>query len=177
MTLGRWSPFRGGENPISTRRRGAGDASPLMQLQDEMNRMFQEFMGSSPMGWSVPTQFREQFSDLAQHKFIPKVDVCETDDSVQVSAELPGMTADDIEINCERDRLRIRGEKSSEETRNEEGVYHTERSFGSFERIIPLPHEVKVDGAEASFKNGVLTVEIPRVEGGTSSRKLDIKSD
>lgn len=178
MTLGSWSPFRGMDRS-SLRRRGGGEGEHLMQLQEEMNRIFDNFMGG-PFGSALPAQFRQnltEFGDFSRTSFTPRVDVCETDEAIQVSAELPGMTADDIEINCERDRLRIRGEKTSEESRNEEGVYHTERSFGAFERIIALPHEVDVDKAEASFKNGVLTVEIPRVESGTSSRKLQIKSN
>lgn len=180
MSLSPWSPFRGLGKQMR-RRRGYGEANPMAQMQDEMNRMIQNFMGTpQPWGWSMPSMFDENFrgfSDLAQGQFVPRVDVCATDDAVQVSAELPGMTADDIEINCESDRLRIRGEKSSEKTRNEDGMYHTERSFGSFERIVALPHPVNVDKAEAKFKDGVLTVEIPRVEPGTSSRKLKIKSN
>ena len=157
------------------RRRMRG-GNQLMHLQDEMNRIFQDFWGGSfPEGWSIPARMAQMAASEQSSQFMPRVDVHETDSAVQISAELPGMDVDDIEINCERDRLRIRGEKTSQKTSDDEGVYHAERVFGAFERTIMLPHEVDVDKAEAHFNNGVLTVEIPRVEPGSKSKKISIK--
>jgi len=172
MTLSSWSPFRG-SNRSSMRRQGGGEQQ-LMRLQEEMNQIFQDFMGSSsPMLSSMPSPFGE----FSAGQFNPRIDVWERGDKIEVSAELPGMTVEDIELKCESDRLRLRGEKTFEKSREEDGVYHSERSYGSFERIIALPHEVDVNKAEAKFKHGVLSVVMPRVENGASSRKLKIKSD
>lgn len=122
----------------------------------------------------MPSQF---FGDYSPSQFLPRMDISEAGDKLKVTAELPGMTADDIEINCENDRLQIRGQKRQEETEDEEGYFRTERSFGSFERTIPLPQQVEIDKAEANFKNGVLTIEIPKTESKESGRRLDIKTE
>lgn len=172
MTLSSWSPFRSfNRSPML---RQGGTEHPLMRLQEEMNQMFQDFMGPHS---SMLTSFPSRTGELSAGTFNPRIDVWERDDKIEVSAELPGMTADDIEIKCESDRLRLRGEKTFEKHREEDGVYHSERSYGSFERVIGLPHEVDVKKAEATFKHGVLSVVIPRVKNGSSSRKLKIKSD
>lgn len=178
MAFGSWSPFRREDenNNLPTSRRGNGSSGTqgLSRLQNEMNRMFDEFFSSSGPSLSVPSQF---FGDYSPSQFVPRMDISEADNMLKVSAELPGMTADDIEINCERDRLQIRGEKRQEETEQEEGYYRTERSFGRFERTIPLPEDVDVDKAEANFKNGVLTVQIPKTGDKETGRKLDIKTE
>ncbi len=175
MAFGSWTPFRRGDNNMPMRRSESSDGQGLSRLQDEMNRMLSDFFGPAGSPWSMmSSQF---FGDFSPSQFVPRVDISEVGDKLRVSAELPGMSADDIEINCEHDRLRIRGEKHSEQSREEGGYYHTERSFGSFERTIPLPEEADVDKAKANFKNGVLTVDIPKVEGASKQRKLEIKSD
>lgn len=178
MAFGSWTPFRRGDNNNSNvparRENGGSGGQGLTRLQSEMNRMFDDFFGSSGSQWSMPSQF---FGDYSPSKFVPRMDIAESGNNLKVSAELPGMTADDIEINCESDRLQIRGEKRHETTEEDEGYYRTERSFGSFERTIPLPEDVEIEQAQANFKDGVLTVEIPKVEGKTRKRKLDIKTD
>lgn len=172
MAFGSWTPFRRGSSNMPARRSESSDGQGLSRLQDEMNRMMQDVLGSS---WSMmPAQF---FGDYSPTQFVPRMDVSEVGDSLRVSAELPGMSADDVEISCEQNRLRIHGEKRAEETREEEGYFHTERSFGSFDRTVPLPEDVDVDKAEAHFKDGVLTIDIPKVEGAQKSRKLKIKSE
>lgn len=177
MAIGSWSPFRRNkdDNGANVPARRSSNGSGLTRFQDEMNRMFEDFMSSSP--WSMtPSQF---FGDYAPTRFVPRMDISDSGEALQISAELPGMEADDVEINLRGDHLQIRGEKRQEETEEDEdrGYYRTERTFGTFERTIPLPEEVDADKAEARFNNGVLDISIPKREGEVSSKKVEIKSE
>ncbi|MGY4171738.1 HSP20 family molecular chaperone IbpA [Bradyrhizobium sp. USDA 4529] len=89
----------------------------------------------------------------------PKVELTDGEKTLTISAELPGMTEKDVQVEIARGILTIRGEKKAE--RNGEGRYFTERYYGAFERQIPLD-DVQEDKAEASFKNGVLTISFPK---------------
>jgi len=135
---------------------------PLVDLQREMNRLFEDFFGRG----LLPEPFR------GAGKWRPAVDVVESDDAVTVKAELPGMTPDDIEINLSGDTLSIKGEKKEEKETQGKEVHRVERSYGSFERVVRLPVAVKSGEAEATFKNGVLTVELPKTE---ESKRKEIK--
>uniref|UniRef100_A0A7C4L384 Hsp20/alpha crystallin family protein n=1 Tax=Bellilinea caldifistulae TaxID=360411 RepID=A0A7C4L384_9CHLR len=104
--------------------------------------------------------------------FTPRVDVKETDKKVIVTAELPGLDEKDIEISISGDALILRGEKRQEEEEKGEDYYRMERRYGSFQRVIPLPCEVQVDKAEASYRKGVLTVELPKTPEAQSARKI-----
>jgi len=91
---------------------------------------------------------------------------------VIVTAELPGLDEKDIEISISGDALILRGEKRQEEEEKGEDYYRMERRYGSFQRVIPLPCEVQVDKAEASYRKGVLTVELPKTPEAQSARKI-----
>jgi HSP20 family protein len=90
----------------------------------------------------------------------PSIEVVPSDSDVKVLAELPGLEEKDIEVFCDDSVLTIRGEKKAGTEDKERGF--SERYFGHFERVIPLPFEVEENKAEASFKNGVLTVTLPK---------------
>lgn len=174
MAIGSWMPFRRGEQNVPVRRgNGSEHGGGLSRMQDEMNRMMEQFLGSSPLSMS-PSQF---FGDFAPRQFIPRMDISESGNMLKVSAELPGMSADDVEINVRDNRMHIRGEKREEHTEEDEGYYRTERSFGTFERTIPLPEDVDADKADATFKNGILTVKVPMIEGQRAGKKVQIKGD
>ncbi|GIX08244.1 MAG: heat-shock protein Hsp20 [Candidatus Poribacteria bacterium] len=106
----------------------------------------------------------------------PAVDVRETADAVEVTAELPGLDPKDVEIHVKDNVLTISGEKKLEEERNEGNVYYAERQFGKFERALTLPAYVQADQARASFKNGVLTIHLPKVEQ-ERTRRIEIKTE
>ncbi|WP_128920183.1 Hsp20/alpha crystallin family protein [Bradyrhizobium nanningense] len=126
---------------------------PFLTLHREMNRLFDDvFRGFG--GTSL--------SPLMEGRFgWPRVELSETDKTLTVSAELPGLTEKEVQVEIANGVLTLRGEKKAE--RNGEGRYFTERYYGAFERQIPL-EGVEEDKAEASFKNGVLTVSLPKSE-------------
>ena len=125
--------------------------SPFLTLHREMNRLFDDVF--SGLGGGVP--------GLATRGFgWPSVEMIETEQGLRVSAELPGLDEKDIELSIDDGLLTLRGEKRAETTDKERG--YTERSYGRFERVLALPFAVEEDKAEASFKNGVLSVTLPR---------------
>jgi HSP20 family protein len=95
---------------------------------------------------------------------MPAVDVYEDKDEVFIKAELPGLSKEDISVEVTDATLTIKGEKKREETIKEEDYYCCERAFGCFTRAVDLPCEVKADQVNASFKNGVLEVRMPKTE-------------
>ena len=108
--------------------------------------------------------------------WVPTVDVTETDGNVMVKAELPGMDPKDIDIDITGDVLTLKGEKKSEEEKKDERYYFRERHYGSFQRTFQLPAGVDNDKVDANFKNGVLTVRIPKSEE-SKQKKIEIKAE
>ena len=96
------------------------------------------------------------------HAFTPRVNVRETDEEIVVSAELPGLEEEDFDISLEDDVLTVKGEKRSEHEEKREGFHHVETVSGSFERRLRLPCEVDADEVKATYKNGVVTVVLPK---------------
>jgi HSP20 family protein len=107
-------------------------------------------------------------------RFVPVVDVIEEDDDVRVDVEAPGMMPDDINVTITEQSLVIRGEKKPEKAESK-GFHRSERSFGAFRRVIPLPVEVDRDRVEATFRNGVLTIIVPKSH--ESAKKVQIRVD
>jgi HSP20 family protein len=106
----------------------------------------------------------------------PNVDVSETDDAVQVSAELPGMDAKDVELSFQGNSLVLKGEKTEEKESKEKDFHMRERRFGSFHRMIPLPSGVDIGKAKAEYEKGVLRVTIPKTaEAKQQRKKIEIK--
>ncbi|WP_322819720.1 Hsp20/alpha crystallin family protein [Tepidiforma sp.] len=113
--------------------------------------------------WAVPP--REWLGRLGlgtEAVWQPRVDVAEREDAFVVHAELPGVEAKDIEVTVADGVLTLRGEKRSEREEEQEGRVYRERFFGSFERRLPVPETVDIEGVEASLKDGVLEVRLPK---------------
>jgi HSP20 family protein len=138
------------------------DDNPMMSLQRDLNRVFEDF-------WS---RFDNPFgSGLAAGG--PRTDISETGDAMLVSVDLPGLDEKDIEVNVTDDMLTIRGEH--EEKTDKDGF--TSQSRRSFHRMIPVPPGVDADKAEAEFKRGVLTVTLPKTEEAKARvKRIDVKS-
>ena len=110
--------------------------------------------------------------------WMPQIEVFERDGKLHVHADLPGMKKEDIKLNIEEDQLVISGERRSahEEREPQQGGYwHSERSYGSFYRTVPLPEGVDASTADASFRDGVLDVSFDAPKRQTQSRRIDIR--
>jgi len=140
---------RGREVPIRR------ESDPVTALRSEMDRLFEDFGRS--FGLESPLWAGEAWG-----VFSPSVDVHETDDEVRVTAELPGLEEKDFELSLESDRLVLRGEKKREHEEGSGESYRLERSYGRFERHVPLPCEVQPDDARATFRQGLLSVTLPK---------------
>ena len=127
------------------------EVSPFLTLHREMNRLFDDVFRGFDAG--MPSLFGHGAS-------WPSLEVDASDKELRVSAELPGLDEKDVEVLIDKDVLTIRGEKRSE-TEDRERRF-SERTYGRFERSIALPFAVEEDKAEASFKNGVLTITLPK---------------
>lgn len=103
----------------------------------------------------------------------PRMDLRETEGGVELTAELPGLTEDDIHIDLEDDILTVSGEKKSSAETHDKGFRMVERRYGSFSRSVRLPAGVKTDGVKASLKQGVLTVTAP-LDAGAAAHKVAI---
>jgi HSP20 family protein len=141
-------------------------------LYDEFNRLFDEFFENS---WMTP--WSEQFGTRF-NEFNPRVNVTEREKEFEVTAELPGMAEDDIDISLARDVLTIKGEKKQETEDKGDNYYRMERSYGKFSQVIPFPAGVvENDNVEATFRNGVLTVTLPKLkEAQQISRRITVNA-
>ena len=129
------------------------ETHPLLSLHREVNRLFDDVF----RGFGVPG-----FGGNDRGLSWPHVELGETDKEIRVTAELPGLDEKDVDISIEEGVLTLRGEKRSEVDDKDRG--YSERSYGRFERRIGLPRGIQRDKASATFKNGVLTVTLPRSE-------------
>lgn len=108
-----------------------------------------------------PWQLLEEFLPFERRK-APAVEVAEEGDEVVVRVELPGVNPEDAGVWVTDDRVTVRAERRQETRVEHEGYFHTERQYGSFQRVIPLPTAVDSDKAEAKFVNGVLEIRAPK---------------
>jgi len=123
--------------------------------------------------WENP--FKDALSPFFGSRFggMPTVDVSEDKNEITVRAEVPGMAEKDIDLTWHNGTLRIRGEKKSEKEDKKKGHYYRECSYGSFSRDIPVGDAVDWKGATAKYKNGILTVKMPKTE--KSRKTIEVK--
>jgi HSP20 family protein len=123
----------------------------LVSLRDAMDRLFEESF-VRPFGWVSPVE-----SAMA-------LDMYETDDNLVIKAALPGVLPENVDVTIEGDRLRIEGEVKADEEMDKGKVHIRERRYGKFSRVILLPTDVQSDKAKAEFKDGILTLTLPKAE-------------
>jgi len=121
----------------------------LSTLQNEVNRLFER---------TVPTRG----DNSALTAWTPSVDVYETENELVIKADLPDLNEKDLDIRVENNTLTIRGERKFEQTVKEDNYLRIERNYGSFSRSFGLPSTVNTEAIKAEYKNGVLTVELPK---------------
>jgi HSP20 family protein len=144
---------------------GGGD--PFSVLQREVNRAFDEvFRGFPAMGRGA----------AMVGGFAPSLDVRETDQGLEISAELPGMSEEDIDLRLEGDLLTLAGEKKEERTQENAGMHLTERSFGRFQRSFRLPYRPDPGQVQAQFEKGVLRITLPRPQQQQTGGRIQIQA-
>jgi HSP20 family protein len=136
MALVRWEPVR-----------------ELNSLQSEMNRLFNTFFDTPTTG-----------GNGGARRWIPSMDLVETDTHYVLRADLPGLSEEDVSLEFEDNVLTVAGERKAEHEDKKEGYHRLERSFGTFRRSLTLPDGVDADAIAATFDRGVLEVSIPKPE-------------
>jgi HSP20 family protein len=140
---------------------------PFSLLQREVNRAFDEvFRGFPAAGRSA----------AGLGGFAPSLDVRETEQGLEVAAELPGMSEQDIELRLEGDLLTLAGEKKDERTQDQGGLHLTERSFGRFQRAFRLPYRPDPGQVQAQFDKGILRITLPRPQQQQGGGRIQIQA-
>jgi HSP20 family protein len=143
MALARWTPAR-----------------DISSIRDEMNRLFNEFWGrgtSEEGTWSAGA-------------WMPPVDIYENDDALVVKAELPGFSKEDITVELKNNTLMLRGERKRETEMKEGNYQRMERTYGAFQRSFVLPTTVDQQKVQATYKDGILELNLPKVEAAKPKR-------
>jgi len=135
MTLVKWDPFR-----------------DVTELQNRINRMFDDSFGRS----------REMDDEMNLHTWRPVVDIYEAENGIVVAVELPGVSKASVSVEVKDDVLTLSGERFADPAISEDSYYRRERLFGPFKRSFTLHQHVKPDQIKATFKGGILKIEIPR---------------
>jgi HSP20 family protein len=152
---------------------------PLRNLHDELDRMMSGFFGPAVGFGRLPSRLFD-FEPLARPAsmpgaLVPRIDVSETDDAIQLAAELPGMEEKDVDLAVQDDVLTIRGEKKLEKEEKRKDYHLVERQYGSFQRSFSLPDSVDRDKIGARFEKGVLHVTLPKTaQAKKTVRKIAI---
>ena len=136
MALVRWEPAR-----------------EISSIQSEMNRLFNSFFDTPTKG-----------NGTSLRRWVPAMDLVETEDSYVLKADLPGLTEGDVDVEVEDKVLTVSGERKAEHEDKREGYVRVERSYGTFRRSLRLPEGIDPEAVQATFENGVLEVSIPKPE-------------
>lgn len=150
MGIVRWDPFR-----------------DLVSLQDKMNELFDESLGHSRAGTT---------DKLISGMWNPAVDIYETDDQVVLKVEVPGLKQSNIKIELTDNTLTLRGERTFEKDVKEENYHCIERSYGNFIRSFNLPVSIQQDKINASLKDGLLEIRLPKAEN-IKLKEIEIKAE
>ena len=148
MAIVRWRPMR-----------------DMMNVQDEMNRLFDRFFGK---------ELWDEDEQLSQMNWFPVVDIKENKDEFAVLAELPGMKKEDVHITFSDGKLVIEGERKKEQEENEANYHRVERSYGKFCRTFQLPSGIQANKIAADFKDGILKIKLPKSEE-VKPKEIEVK--
>jgi HSP20 family protein len=157
-----------------------GAAEPFLSMQSELNHWFDDlWRQATGLGMMPSLRPSRPFAALSTASMfgLPAVDLKETDEAYKICAELPGLRPEDIELEIKGEALLLTGHKSEEKDDHRAAYRISERRFGRFERRFPLPPDVDRERIEAAFKDGVLTVTLPRqMSGEHSGNRIKIRS-
>ena len=149
MTVVKWDPFRN-----------------ITTLQDRINRLFDD---------AFPRAGEEE-EDLSVCAWRPLVDIFETDEGIAIQVDLPGVKKDDVSVEVKNNLLIIQGMRQVQSDVDEERYYRRERTCGTFQRSFALRNPIAPESIKAAFKNGVLTIRIPRPEED-KPKKISVSID
>lgn len=135
----------------------------LRSLQDEVNRLFSGALPKSGIQ-----------EEILRGAWAPNVDIYENKEKLVLQAELPGMKTEDVDVSVENSVITIKGERRFEKNDEGDNYHRIERAYGSFSRSFTLPQTVTSEGAQANFKDGILTVELAKREE-TKAKKIEVK--
>lgn len=169
------SQSRGAQIPVKKADEATGlSPHPIQQLHQQIDRLFDDaFQGFGFPG--LRSQFDESGRWLNTQSFRPSLNVSSDNKSYQVTLEAPGLSEEDLAVEVSGDVLTIQGSKKEEKESKEKHYYRIERSYGSFQRTLSLPDDANADEIQASMKNGVLSLVIPRREAvDTQVKKITI---
>lgn len=163
--------------PWKKGQRGALSASksdPFAVLQKEVDELFDQF--SNTFFDTVPWRGARTESGLPAFRE-PNIDFTETDEAYELSADLPGVEEKDLDLAIDENMLTIKAEQNREEERKEKNYHVMERTSGSYQRSFPLPSDIDHEKIKAKFKNGLLSVSLPKnPESASEKRKIEIES-
>lgn len=133
---------------------GFGPFAWMRQMQDQLDRAFTGLWSAgSGSSWTPETVF-------GPPDWAPAIDVFQRGNDLVIRADVPGLTKDDITVDIADDQLTVRGERRYDHEEERDGVFRSERSYGSFCRVVPLPQGAIADSAKATFNNGVLEIVV-----------------
>lgn len=158
MTIGNLVPWRWGSLRNSDEDRSFGTFRTEM---DSLHRSIDRLFADAWNGTLAPSLLSDTWTT---GKIMPSLDVVDDDKAVRVTVELPGMTDKDVAVTIDDRTLTIRGEKREEKEKKDKDVFRRERAYGSFRRTIDLPGDVDATKIEAKFKDGVLTIDLPKTK-------------
>jgi HSP20 family protein len=137
--------------------------SDILGMQKEINRMFEDFFRSEGEG-----------TGLSSAAWKPAVDIIEHEAEYLAKVEIPGVSKDDVKVTLQDNILTIRGEKLQEKKEDDANYHHVERFYGSFQRSFELPGRVKTDRIDAEYKDGILTIRLPKSEEART-KQIEVK--
>ncbi|WPY00762.1 Hsp20/alpha crystallin family protein [Candidatus Trichorickettsia mobilis] len=179
MDINKWNPWNWLKNEENhnhtnseTHKETTSSKHPMLQLHREIDRLFDSALNS----FGFPA-LKSASSDhnIMSGFFKPSVDIMESDKEYTITMEVPGVEEENVNLELANRTLTIRGDKKKETTEENKNFHCIERSYGSFQRVLSLPNDAEEDGIEATFKNGVLTITLPRNLLTKDVRKINIK--
>lgn len=153
---------------------------PLARLREDVDRMFDDFFSGRrwPLGRTTEDWGRlpSHFNVAGRGLIDVKLDISETPDAIEIAAEMPGVSEDDVEIELSGGVLSIKGEKTQKSEEKQKDYYRCERSYGSFQRSFGVPDSIDGEKIEAKFDKGVLHIVMPKKpEAKTEAKKIPVK--
>ncbi|SFF30583.1 HSP20 family protein [Fontimonas thermophila] len=177
--LSKWAPWNWLRREQEARplpvRRGGKEVTPLWRVHDEIDRVFDDFFRGFglPSLWSMEDWPRLESPAILR----PQIDISESKSGYEITVEVPGVEQNDLELSVHDGVLTIRGEKRQDKREESDRYHRIERSYGAFQRELNLPSDADADRIEASFRNGVVRIKVPRrADAQSSGRRIPITS-